>query len=65
MASSHRNPKELKSLIQNCQSENFLDELEMFEEPFRNLRNIPSEDKTEIGMMKSRIDEQGRLIMVD
>jgi len=64
MTSSQRNPKELRSLIQNCQSENFLDELEIFEEPFRNLRNIPNEDKTEFGMMKARVEEQGRLIMM-
>ncbi len=64
MTSSQRNPKELRSLIQSCQAESFLDELEIFEEPFRNLRNIPNEDKTEFGMMKSRVEEQGRLIMM-
>lgn len=63
MSSSHRNPKELKSLIQTCKNENFVDDIEMFEE-LTNLRHITSEEKTELGMMKSRVEEQSRLIMV-
>lgn len=66
MSTSHRNPKELRSLIQSSQvaETSFLDDIEMFDEAFLNLRHIPSEDKTELGMMKNRIDEQSRLIMV-
>lgn len=65
MTSSHRNPKELKSHIQNCQSESFLDDIELFDEAFMNLRHVPNDDKSEVGMMRSRIEEQSRLIMVN
>ena len=62
MTNSNRNPKELRNLIETCKSSAGDDAL--LDESFRNLRNISSEDKTEMGMLKSRIEEQSRLIMV-
>lgn len=69
MSNSHRNPKELRNLIQNCHNESFLDDpfmndLECMDETFKDLRHITKEEKSELGMMKNRIDEQSRLIMV-
>ena len=62
MTNSNRNPKELRNLIETSKSSAGDDAL--LDESFRNLRNISSEDKTEMGMLKSRIEEQSRLIMV-
>lgn len=35
-----------------------------YEEAIKNLRNLSQEEKTEIGLLKSRIEEQSRLIMI-
>ena len=56
-------------MIQNCHNESFLDDpfmndLECMDETFKDLRHITKEEKSELGMMKNRIDEQSRLIMV-
>lgn len=65
--SSNRNPKVLKDLIQqtshlemDCSTSN----VEQIEESMKNLRNLSNEEKTEIGLLKSRIEEQSRLIMI-
>lgn len=34
------------------------------DETIKNLRNLSAEDKTEVGLLKSRIEEQSRLIMI-
>lgn len=37
---------------------------EELEETMKNLKNLSAEEKTEIGLLKSRIEEQSRLIMI-
>jgi chromosome segregation ATPase len=58
MTNPNRNPRELREFVEKCKS------MEPLEASFQNLRNISDEEKTEIGKLKSRIDEQSRLIMI-
>jgi len=65
MTNSNRSPKELKDLIEKCKSPSDVQQFnDVLDETMIKLRNISSEEKTEIGMMKSRIDEQSRIIMM-
>lgn len=60
-SSSNRNPKDLRDLIEKSKNEHeFVD----IEETLIKLRNIPNDDKTEMGLLRSRIEEQSRLIMI-
>jgi hypothetical protein len=66
MSNSNRNPKDLRSLVETCKTTTVEhDDIELLDETFKNLRNLTIEEKTEVGMLKSRIDEQSRLIMVN
>ena len=65
--SSNRNPKALKDFIQQTTSHLEMDRTASvveLEESMKSLRNLSAEEKTEIGLLKSRIDEQSRLIMI-
>jgi hypothetical protein len=62
MSNSNRNPKDIKDLIQTCKSNQ--EEINYLEQSIKNLKNLPDDEKTELGLCKARIDEQSRLIMV-
>lgn len=64
---SNRNPKSLREFIEKSKLE--IDEINLsnrneFEESLKNLKNLSHEEKTELGLLKSRIEEQSRLIMI-
>ena len=61
MSNSNRSPKDLKDLIEKSKKET--DAIDI-EQALVNLRNIPNEEKTEMGLLRSRIEEQSRLIMI-
>jgi len=63
MTNSNRSPKELKELIEKCKSDD-QQFSSILDESMIKLRNISSEEKTEMGMLKERIDEQSRIIMM-
>jgi len=60
MSSSHRNPKELKDIIEKSKSSEWVE----VEHSMQNLRNLTEDDKTEIGFLRARVEEQSRLIMI-
>jgi uncharacterized phage infection (PIP) family protein YhgE len=73
MSSSNRSPKNLRDFVDKSKLEYEFDkaggvgrvslgDIDV-EESLKNLRNLSQEEKTEIGMLKSRVDEQSRLIM--
>lgn len=70
MSNSNRSPKGLKDLVDNyktpCQINDPIqnDENNFINDTIKQLKNLSHEEKTTIGMYKSRIDEQSRLIMV-
>ena len=64
MANSNRSPKELKELIEKCKSSDDQQFNGILDESMIKLRNISLEEKTEMGMLKERIDEQSRIIMM-
>lgn len=64
---SNRNPKSLREFIEKSKLD--IDEINFsnrneFEDSLKNLKNLSHEEKTEIGMLKSRVEEQSRLIMI-
>ncbi|XP_074659199.1 coiled-coil domain-containing protein 89-like [Tubulanus polymorphus] len=59
MASSQRNPRELRQMVEN--SHNDVNEMQA---NLEKLRNLASDDKTENAMLRGRIDEQSELIMI-
>ena len=61
MSNSNRSPKDLKELIEKSKKETDVIDIE---QALVNLRNIPNEEKTEMGLLRSRIEEQSRLIMI-
>ena len=61
MSSSNRSPKDLRDLIEKSKKDPDVIDIE---EALMNLRNIPNEEKTEMGLLRSRIEEQSRLIMI-
>jgi hypothetical protein len=61
MSNSNRSPKDLKELIEKSKKETDAVDIE---QALVNLRNIPNEEKTEMGLLRSRIEEQSRLIMI-
>ena len=62
MSNSSRNPKNLRELVDKSKMEYEFDEGHI-DNTLKNLRNLSQEEKTEIGMLKSRVEEQSRLIM--
>ena len=64
MTNSNRNPKELRDHIEKCKAYDEQQFNEILDESMIKLRNISMEEKTEIGMLKSRVDDQSRLIMM-
>jgi len=62
MSNSNRNPKDIKDLIQTCKSNQ--EDINYLEQSIKNLKNLPDDEKTELGLCKARIDEQSRLIMI-
>jgi hypothetical protein len=65
---TNRNPKDLRELINRSRTD-FDNETEdnqqdqsIVKKSLKNLKNFSNEDKTEIGILKSKIDEQSRLI---
>jgi chromosome segregation ATPase len=70
MSNSNRNPKNLREFVDKSKIDygefdkiNGGVGLNDVDESLKNLRNLSHEEKTEIGMLKSRVDEQSRLIM--
>lgn len=63
MSNSNRNPKSIKELIDKSKMDYEFNGASEIEESLKNLRNLSQEEKTEQGMLKSRIEEQSRLIM--
>jgi hypothetical protein len=61
MANTNRSPKELKDLIERSKRENDYAEIE---QTMMKLRNLSEDDKTETGLLRARIEEQSRLIMI-
>lgn len=64
---SNRNPKSLREFIEKSKLD--IDEINLsnrneFDETLKNLKNISQEEKSELGMLKSRVEEQSRLIMI-
>lgn len=72
MANSNRNPRNLRDFIEKSKFDSSFtitgpiveNNEQILEESLRNLKNLSQEEKTETGMLKTRIDEQSRLIMV-
>jgi hypothetical protein len=68
MSNSNRNPKELKNLVEKgkliIDGEDDEDFENQMEKSIKNLKHLAQEEKTEMGMLKSRIDEQSRIIMM-
>jgi chromosome segregation ATPase len=60
---SNRNPKNLRDFVDKSKLDYEFDRSEIIEDTLKNLKNLSHEEKTELGMLKSRIDEQSRLIM--
>lgn len=61
MANTNRSPKELRDLIERSKRENDYAEIE---QTMQKLRNLSEDDKTETGLLRARIEEQSRLIMI-
>jgi hypothetical protein len=65
MSNSNRNPKNLREFVDKSKLDYEFDKIGGdVDESLKNLRNLSQEEKTEIGMLKSRVDEQSRLIMI-
>ncbi|CAH1789596.1 unnamed protein product [Owenia fusiformis] len=57
--SSGRNPKDLRSMVEHSH-----DGVSTMEGNLSKLRSLSKEDKSEMGLLRSRIDEQSQLIMI-
>ncbi|KAK7500783.1 hypothetical protein BaRGS_00008027, partial [Batillaria attramentaria] len=59
MASNTRTPRDLKQMVTDSSKD-----VQEMRETLSKLKNLKEDDKNEAGMLRSRIDEQSRLIMV-
>ncbi|KAL8558524.1 hypothetical protein ACOMHN_038848 [Nucella lapillus] len=59
MASSQRTPRDLRQMVSDSQHD-----VQEMQESLAKLKALKEDDKTEAGMLRSRIDEQSRLIMI-